>query len=230
MRDYDVRIIDSVGHACTVHAGSQVDTAAGTLTLGVDALSRPQPAATGCVDCVALGLVVVVTATCEVLLLVAPVALLGCAGRVSSVGLACRAEHAVASKPCVLGTHKGGRSGCLGQGKADAASWSWWDVVCLVWRGPVRADQGQGQTMMFGHMVLLDCISGAVRFSMSTRLQACHPKVLDPPPSSCTSVLLDRFMVGLASWLSLLTFLPPPSPHGALGLVPPPLLPAFVPY
>jgi hypothetical protein len=62
----------------------------------------------------------------------------------------------------------------------------------------VRADQGQGQTMMFGHMVLLDCISGAVRFSMSTRLQACHPKVLDPPPSSSTSVLLDRFMVGLA--------------------------------
>jgi len=61
----------------------------------------------------------------------------------------------------------------------------------------VWADQGQGQTMMFGHMVLLDCISGAVRFSMSTRLQACHPKVLDPPPSSATSVLLDRFMVGL---------------------------------
>jgi hypothetical protein len=108
VRDYDVRIIDSVGHACTVHAGSQGDAAAGTPTPRVDTHSRPQPAATGCADCVALGLVVVVTATCEVLILVAPVPLLGCAGR---VGLACRAEHAVASKPCVLGTRKGGRSG-----------------------------------------------------------------------------------------------------------------------
>jgi len=49
--------------------------------------------------------------------------------------------------------------------------------------------------MMFGHMLLLDCITSAVRYSMSTRLQPCHPKVLVPPPGSCTSVLLDRFMV-----------------------------------
>ena len=61
------------------------------------------------------------------------------------------------------------------------------------------ADQGQGQTMMFGHMLLLDCITSALRFSMSTRLQPCHPKVLVPPPGSSTSVLLDRFMVVLVS-------------------------------
>ena len=50
---------------------------------------------------------------------------------------------------------------------------------------------------MFGHMLLLDCITSAVRYSMSTRLQPCHPKILVPPAGSCTSVLLDRFMVVL---------------------------------
>eukprot|EP00802_Teleaulax_amphioxeia_P003590 Tamp_03593.p1 GENE.Tamp_03593~~Tamp_03593.p1 ORF type:complete len:351 (-),score=72.63 Tamp_03593:1796-2848(-) len=101
VRDYDVRIIDSLGHTCPAHVRGHGDAAA-----------------TACEDCVALGLVVVVTAT----------------------------------------------------------------------------GQDQGQTMMFGHMLLLDCITSAVRYSMSTRLQPCHPKVLVPPPGSCTSVLLDRFM------------------------------------
>ena len=87
VRDYDVRIIDSIGHACTVHAGGQGDAAAGTPTPRVDAHSQPQPAATGCADCVALGLVVVVTATCQVLLLVALVSLLGRAGRDVPVAL-----------------------------------------------------------------------------------------------------------------------------------------------
>lgn len=76
VRDYDVRIIDSVGHTCTVHAGGHCDAAPGTPARGVDAHFRPQPAATEYEDCVALGLVVVLTATCEVLGLVAPVLLL----------------------------------------------------------------------------------------------------------------------------------------------------------
>ncbi len=89
VRDYDVRIIDSVGHASTEHAAGQGDAAAGTPTPRVDAHSRPQLAATECADCVALGLVVVVTATCQVLLLVASVPLLRCPG---CVALACGAE------------------------------------------------------------------------------------------------------------------------------------------
>ena len=49
VRDYDVRIIDSLGHACPMRVGGHGDAAA-----------------TACEDCVALGLVVVVTATDQV--------------------------------------------------------------------------------------------------------------------------------------------------------------------
>ena len=53
----------------------------------------------------------------------------------------------------------------------------------------------EGKTMMLGHVLILDSCSGVVMHSMSTKLQPCHPKVLEPP-----SALVERFM---ATWRSV---------------------------